>query len=227
MNKDKDDIINFFSYINDFDCDLKPNVTFLIAPSAINIYLSQLINKTKIKIIAQDVSEFDQGSYTGQIASKTLSSYDINYCIVGHSETRKYFNITNKQINEKAIQCLNNQIKPIICVGENKEVYEQQKTINYIIDEIKACTKEIDINEVIIAYEPLWAIGTGLTPKISEIDELANRLKETFKSLTLIYGGSVNKNNINEIFNCDSIDGVLIGNASLNPIDYLELIHKI
>lgn len=228
MNKDKDDVLCFFDKLNRLNFAWNRNIEYLIAASDINIYLSQLLNKTKIKIIGQDVSQFAKGSYTGQNSAKTLASYDVEYCIIGHSETRKYFNVNDEAVNLKVKECLENNIKPIICVGEDKEIYDNNQTKKFIVDQIRKCLDGIDDDqEVIIAYEPLWAIGTGLTPELDEIENITTLIKQTFDNVDIVYGGSVNKNNIKDILSIDTIDGVLVGNASLNVDDYIDLIKEL
>ena len=168
----------------------------------------------------QDCSIFHEGAYTGDISASMLSDIKCSFCIVGHSERRKNFNETNEDILKKASNCLQYNINPIICVGETFEEKKSNTTKEILSDQIcNSIPENSSKNNTIIAYEPIWAIGTGLTPSFEEIDEIHYFIKNKIKGVEnykILYGGSVNSSNSKEILNLDNVDGVLIGGASLD-----------
>jgi len=175
---------------------------------------------------AQDVSEHDNGAYTGDISAEMLREMNVKYVIVGHSERRLYHKETNKQVRAKAAAAIKNGIIPIICVGETAKEKESGQTTSVIKKMLMESIPES--GEYIIAYEPRWAIGTGLTPKKSEI---ASAIKTIFNTLPqpkpILYGGSVNADNANGIISIPHIDGLLIGGASLKSETFIPIIKSI
>ena len=221
MNLLKDEIDE---YIKNVKNHLKENVIFC-APF---IYLDKLI-ENGFKVGAQDVSEYDNGAYTGEISSTQLKSLGCMYSIVGHSERRMYFD-DNKRVNEKIKKLLRDGLTPILCVGENKEEYENKETGNVIKRELQEAFKDVDPSNVIIAYEPIWAIGTGLVPINSEIESIAQLIKEFINEeyktdIKVLYGGSVSTKNINELEKISNIDGYLVGGASIKVDEWNSLIN--
>lgn len=221
MNLLKDEIDE---YIKNVKNHLKENVIFC-APF---IYLDKLI-ENGFKVGAQDVSEYDNGAYTGEVSSTQLKSLGCMYSIVGHSERRMYFD-DNKRVNEKIKKLLRDGLTPILCVGENKEEYENKETGNVIKRELQEAFKDVDPSNVIIAYEPIWAIGTGLIPNNSEIESIAQLIKEFINEeyktdIKVLYGGSVSTKNINELEKISNIDGYLVGGASIKVDEWNSLIN--
>lgn len=221
MNLLKDEIDE---YIKNVKNHLKENVIFC-APF---IYLDKLI-ENGFKVGAQDVSEYDNGAYTGEISSTQLKSLGCMYSIVGHSERRMYFD-DNKRVNEKIKKLLRDGLTPILCVGENKEEYENKETGNVIKRELQEAFKDVDPSNVIIAYEPIWAIGTGLVPNNSEIESIAQLIKEFINEeyktdIKVLYGGSVSTKNIDELEKISNIDGYLVGGASIKVDEWNSLIN--
>lgn len=221
MNLLKDEIDE---YIKNVKNHLKENVIFC-APF---IYLDKLI-ENGFKVGAQDVSEYDNGAYTGEVSSTQLKSLGCMYSIVGHSERRMYFD-DNRRVNEKIKKLLRDGLTPILCVGENKEEYENKETGNVIKRELQEAFKDIDPSNVIIAYEPIWAIGTGLIPNNSEIESIAQLIKEFINEeyktdIKVLYGGSVSTKNINELEKISNIDGYLVGGASIKVDEWNSLIN--
>lgn len=179
-----------------------------------------------ITIGAQDVSNHDDGAYTGDISAKMLKDANIKYVIVGHSERRLYHNETNEIVKQKATISIKNGIIPIICVGETLE----EKNAGHTIAVIKKMLLESipDTGEYIIAYEPRWAIGTGLTPSESEIVTAVKTIFDTLPNpMPILYGGSVNKDNARDIVSIPYVDGLLIGGASLKSDTFLPIIKSI
>tara|TARA_Y100000996_G_scaffold376737_1_gene328307 strand:+ start:822 stop:1532 length:711 start_codon:yes stop_codon:yes gene_type:complete len=180
-------------------------------------------NFPKNIISAQNIDTHGLGASTGSLDISYLSENKIEYCILGHSEVRSNFNETDCLVKQKLELCLSNKIKPIICIGESEKIYKSKKTKNFLKNQIEDIfSKKIFYRELIIAYEPLWSIGTGLTPKIEEIDEISSYLvkitkKYTFKNINILYGGSVNLTNVSDILNLRNVNGVLVGSASTKP----------
>ncbi len=209
MNGDKKFIETFFE--NDFS---SPNTVIICPPSA---YLSTVHSHLKNNIFlgAQNSSDQDNGAYTGDISAQMLKDIGCSYVILGHSERRQLHNETDALINKKALKAMENGITPIICVGETLEQKEKGKTIDIIKNQLNICTRDLSA-PYLIAYEPVWAIGSGLTPTLSEIETVTSFIKGRFKRPAL-YGGSVKLTNYKEILDSVDVDGVLLGGASLCP----------
>lgn len=209
--------------------------TVICAPFTHLAILNINANKN-IKIGAQNLSEFEKGAYTGEVSANMLESLNIKYVIVGHSERRGFFNESNEQVNLKIKQALNHKIKPIICCGESLELRKSGTFFPFIQAQIKAALYEIsekEIKECIIAYEPIWAIGTGETASAEQAQEVHAFIRaeiaklytnEIAQSVTIIYGGSVKPNNAKELFLANDIDGALVGGASLKAADFNQII---
>ena len=188
--------------------------TIILCPTS--IYLTNF-TKGKIKLGAQNVSSNIIGAHTGEVSASQLKSIDVDYCIVGHSERRKEQNETNAEIKEKIMRLLEENITPILCIGETKEEREQNK-VNQIINEELKILKDIpNKDNIIIAYEPIWSIGTGLIPTNKEIIEVMNIIKSIYPQNKVLYGGSANEKNIDQLKTIKQIDGYLIGGMSLHP----------
>lgn len=192
---------------------IQSNHTIVLCPSL--PYLSKFYLKN-IELGSQNVSSYYEGAYTGEVAASQLKDLGVKYCIVGHSERRKYQKETNQEINRKVNMLLDNDIIPILCVGENSNERQAGMTIIKVINEIKECLRDIDnISKVIIAYEPIWAIGTGNIPSREQIDSVLKEIKEDYPENLLVYGGSLSNDNIEEINKSTYIDGYLLGGLSL------------
>ena len=176
-----------------------------------------------VTIGAQDVSQFDNGAYTGDISAKMLNDAGVKYVIVGHSERRIYHNETNKIVKQKATQAIKHKIIPVICVGETLTEKESGKTKSVIKKMLLESVPES--GKYIIAYEPVWAIGSGKTPTKDEIEKV---IKIIYDALAvhkpIIYGGSVTANNATNIMSIKNIDGLLIGGASLKSNTLIPII---
>lgn len=186
---------------------------FIICPSF--VYIASLVNLfPKLDFGAQDCSMHKNGAYTGETSAVMLSDIGCKYVILGHYERRALYNEDNTIIAKKIFQAVGAKLKPIICIGE-LEIRDQKATIDYLMRQLL----EIGINNndnVIIAYEPIWAIGSGLTPSATEIALLFNNIKEFYPNLKLLYGGSVDHTNAHEFLAIEKLDGLLVGGASLN-----------
>ena len=199
----------------------------VICPTAIHLdYLSK--NKNGFYVGAQNVSEHEEGAYTGEISVRSLKETNVNFCIVGHSERRQIFKEIDQEINLKSARLIANNVVPIICIGETLEQKEKGIT-NAVLEEqlMNSIPSSSTFENTIIAYEPVWAIGTGLTPTIEEIDETHRFIRDhndKFNKYKILYGGSVKASNAREITDLANVDGALIGGASLISEEFTKII---
>ena len=199
----------------------------VICPTAIYLdYLSK--NKNGFYVGAQNVSEHEEGAYTGEISVRSLIETNVDFCIVGHSERRQIFKEKDQDINLKSQRLVANNVIPIICIGETLEQKEKGIT-NTVLEEqlMNSIPSSSTFENTIIAYEPVWAIGTGLTPTIDEIDETHRFIRDhndKFNKYKILYGGSVKASNAREITDLANVDGALIGGASLKSEEFTKII---
>ena len=200
----------------------------VICPTAIYLPLFQ---QSHLQLGIQNIFYEDTGAYTGEISPVQAKDYQVSYAIIGHSERRMIFHESNEMFQKKIDACMKHHIKPIFCIGETKEQYDMHKTNQVlkrqIFDVLKNVKKEA-LGELIIAYEPLWAIGTGLVPSNEEIKRITQYIKsiiyQTFHvSVPVLYGGSVNEKNIESLNQIPNIDGFLVGGASTNSSKILKM----
>ncbi len=201
------------------------NVTdLIICPSFIHL---EMMQSNKYGLCAQNGYSVDKGAFTGEVSFYQLRNINVNYSLIGHSERRHIFNEDDVLVSKKIDACINNGIKPILCVGETKEEKESGNTLNVIDRQIIDSIFNKNIKDIIIAYEPVWAIGTGLIPTIDDINLVHLHIKELLNknniNVNVLYGGSVKESNIAEICSLDSVDGVLIGGASNDPNNLLKM----
>ncbi len=185
-----------------------------------------------VAIGAQDVSVHDHGAYTGEVSAKMIADTGAKYVIVGHSERRQYHNETNDIVRQKAAAALAAGLTPIICVGETMDEKQAGKTMDIIESGVRESVPS-DVNgDIIIAYEPRWAIGAGLTPTSDEIATAHKLIADTLADMGLdgtpvLYGASVKGSNAAEIMSVPNVDGVLVGGASLKPDDFIPIITSV
>lgn len=184
---------------------------------------------------AQNVSKFENGAYTGEVSATMLKSLGVDYCIVGHSERRKYFKETNQDIAQKIDRLLHEDITPIMCVGESLDEREANRYLQVIQTQVEEGMFHLNGDQVkrcIIAYEPVWAIGTGLSATKEQAQEVHAFIRkliedkygdEVSEEVSILYGGSCNTKNAKELFAMEDIDGGLIGGASLKSKDFIEI----
>ena len=199
----------------------------VICPTFIHLdYMSK--NKRGFYVGAQNVSQYKDGAFTGEISVDSLSDLNVNFCIVGHSERRQIFCERDDEINFKSANLINNNLIPIICVGETLEEKEKGITNDILAEQLKkSIPSSSDFENTIIAYEPIWAIGTGLTPTIEEIEDTHQFIREhnsKFNKFKILYGGSVKAKNAKEITSLFNVDGALIGGASLKFDEFTKII---
>ncbi len=200
--------------------------TVVIAPpfTAIST-LSNLLQGSNIKISSQNVHWEESGAYTAEISPSMLLEHSVRYAIVGHSEPRKYFSESDEQINLRAISAQKNNLIPILCVGESIEQRERGEAERVIRRQVEQGLEQIDLSNLVIAYEPIWAIGTGKTCESLEANRICALIRQWvgFPDLVIQYGGSVKPQNIDEIMSMSDIDGVLVGGASLDPKNFARI----
>ena len=209
-----------------------------IAPSYLCL-ATAVAKRSPLLICAQNVNEHPSGAYTGEVSIEMLKEIAINYCIIGHSERRQYYHETNQSCNAKIQALFNNDMFPIYCVGETLEQYENNQTKEVVKQQIieglnkVAATK---VKNIIIAYEPVWSIGTGKNASSEIAQDVCHFIRQTLAELysedvanevIIQYGGSVKPENIREYLNQEDIDGALVGGASLKTDSFIELIKNL
>lgn len=176
-------------------------------------------------VAAQDMSQEESGAYTAQTSASMLKSVGANSVILGHSEVRRYHGDTNKMVNDKTIKAIEKGLTPIVCIGETLEEKESGKTKSVLKKQIKENFKNIDFDKIIIAYEPIWAIGTGKTATADDAQEMCKYIRSlTSKNVVIQYGGSVNPKNVKELMEQEDINGALVGGASVDPQSFVKLL---
>lgn len=217
-----------------------PNCEIIIAPSypfLESIY--RQIKETKICLAAQNCNENEQGAFTGEVSAKMIKSIGVKYVIIGHSERRMYFNENNHLLASKINIALHNQLIPIFCCGEPLEIRESETQNSYVCNQIEESLfqlNEQDFSQIIIAYEPIWAIGTGKTASSQQAQDMHKTIRDFVaqkygskiaSNLSILYGGSCKPSNALELFSNPDVDGGLIGGAALSAEDFFEIINAI
>ena len=187
--------------------------------------MAELTKGTSVALSSQNVHWEGEGAFTGEISPAMLLEHGLNYAIVGHSEPRKYFSESDEQINHRARSAQANGLIPIVCVGETNEQRERGEAERVIRRQVEQGLEGLDANDLVVAYEPIWAIGTGKTCEAIEANRICGLIRSWVGAVDLIiqYGGSVKPNNIDELMGMSDIDGVLVGGASLNPESFARI----
>ena len=213
------------------------NEIVLCVPYTDLFYSLLTAQDTKIRIGAQNMHWEETGAYTGEVSGKMLQVINVEYVIIGHSERRQYFNETDETVNKKVKAAFKYNLKPIVCVGESLEQKESGITNEIITNQTKLALEGLSkeqVKNVIIAYEPIWAIGTGKTATSEDannsIKQIRNKIKELYgeevsEQVSILYGGSVKGSNAKELFETSDIDGALVGGASLKVSEFKEIIN--
>ena len=235
MNMLPNEAIEYIQAFEPLVKDAKAEV-ILCVPYTDLFYCLMNAQNTNIKIGAQNVHFEEKGAYTGEVSAKMLKSIGVEYVIIGHSERRQYFAETDETVNKKIKAALANGLKPIVCVGETLEQRESGKTVEIITNQTKLALEGLtreQVKGIIIAYEPIWAIGTGKTATSEDANnsikairtEIANIYgSEVAEEVIIQYGGSVKSSNAKELFACSDIDGGLVGGASLKPDEFSKIV---
>lgn len=230
MNKTSSEARDFAEKINEFEFK---NVDVLLAPSFVSLESFRKILNKKIEVSAQNLSQFDDGAYTGEVSTSMLKDIGVENVIIGHSERRENFFESNEIVNAKVKKALADDFRVILCLGEALEVKAKNKEVDFVKDELLKSLDGIeDIENITIAYEPIWAIGTGKTCSAEDAEKMCREIRqiinknygEISEKIRILYGGSVKPSNAKEILSEENIDGVLVGGASLDPEGFIEII---
>ena len=208
----------------------------ICAPFTLLKDLKEATKGTNIKIGAQNMHFEEKGAFTGEVSPLMLKEIDMDYVVIGHSERRQYFNETDETVNKKVLKALEVGIDPILCVGETLEQREAGKTKDVCKVQVEKALENVlkdDLAKVVVAYEPIWAIGTGKTATAEDANDVISYIREVIKGLygelanevRIQYCGSVKPSNVAEIMGQSDIDGALVGGASLASNDYLDLVN--
>ena len=216
--------------VKDAACDVVVCVPAIDIPA-----VAQAIQGSNIRLGAQNVHFAQKGAFTGEISADMLLEYGVQYVIIGHSERRQYFGETDETVNKRVLRALEAGLLPIVCVGETLSERETGKTEAVLLKSLTEGLKDVQSPEkLIIAYEPVWAIGTGKTATAEQANETIGYIRsvlatlfspETAQAIRIQYGGSMNAGNCKELMSMPEIDGGLIGGASLKPMDFSAIVH--
>lgn len=230
MNKTSSEALEFAKEINEFEFN---KVDVLIAPSFVTLESLRKNLKDEIKLAGQNVSEFEDGAFTGEISTSMLKDIGVEDVIIGHSERREKFSESDEIINAKVKKALEDDLSVILCLGESLEIKEEGKEVDFVRDELLNSLDGVDdLENLTIAYEPIWAIGTGKTCSSEDAENMCKEIRniinekygEISQQIRILYGGSVKPSNAGEILSKENIDGVLVGGASLKASDFIEII---
>lgn len=226
MNKTVDEAVALVEQLkqvaNSSEVDVVVCPPYVCIPAVV-----EAVKGSNIEVGAQNMHFEESGAFTGEIAPSMLTSLGVKYVIIGHSERRQYFAETDETVNKKVLKAIEHNLVPILCVGETLEQREQGITVDLVRLQTKIALKDVkeeDAKKVVIAYEPIWAIGTGRTATSEQAEEVCCAIRkviaeiynqEVADAVRIQYGGSVNGGNANELFNMGNIDGGLVGGASL------------
>jgi len=216
----------------------EPEATVIVAPAYTNLYPTfQALKNTPVIVAAQNMHESAEGAFTGEISAKMLQSIGVTTVILGHSERRAYFHETNEQLAKKVDTAIKANMRVIFCVGEELQDRKDNKHFKLIESQLKQALFQIPAGsweQIILAYEPVWAIGTGETATPEQAQEMHQHIRSFIKEnvgedvaskVSILYGGSVKPSNAREIFAKEDVDGGLIGGASLQAVDFVEIIN--
>lgn len=200
---------------------------------------SEVDEEKNYSVAAQNCYHKKNGAFTGEVSAEMLHSIAITYCVIGHSERREYFNETNTQLADKINLCLDYFITPIFCCGEPLDIRETETQNQFVETQLKESLFQLSpeqLKKIVIAYEPIWAIGTGRTATTAQAQEMHAHIRSTLAKqynpqiadeISILYGGSVKANNARELFSCPDVDGGLVGGASLIAEDFIKIIEAL
>ena len=242
LNLDHLEAIQLLQKLNySLEVNIEDKIDIVIAPSHTSLRSLQTIidaDNLKIKISSQDVSAYIEGAYTGEVSALQLSKLNITHSIIGHSERRTVVNETDETINLKVHNAINNNLIPVVCFGESEEQRDSNAYLSYILNQVNIAVKGLrkdKVEEIIFAYEPIWAIGTGKVASVENAIEVISSVKQEISTkpfydeekIRFIYGGSVSPTNASELLNTKIIDGVLVGGASLDVDKFVQIIKSV
>jgi triosephosphate isomerase len=236
MNKLPNETIDYITKLGPLVKNTQSEI-ILCVPYIDLFYALMHVQGTNIKIGAQNMHWEKSGAYTGEVSGEMLSKMGVDYVIIGHSERRQYFAETDETVNKKIVSALGYNLKPILCVGETLEQRENGLAKEIITKQVELALSNIEsasMKNIIIAYEPIWAIGTGKTATTEDANKTIKWIREKIASLygtevaeeaIIQYGGSVKSSNAKELFSASDIDGGLVGGASLDPEEFSKIIN--
>ena len=234
MNFTIDESLNLIDEIIKRSPSVEAEIIFF--PNYISLQsVKQKLVDTAYMVGSQNVHHNESGAFTGEVSASMLSILDLDYVIIGHSERRQYFNESDNQVNQKIKRALDVNIKPVVCIGETIDERKSGKTTEVLNRQLNKAFDEIDVlsaNKIIVAYEPVWAIGTGVSADENQVLEAHALIKQTLVSIfseniPILYGGSVNASNAFELINLNNVDGFLIGGASLKSESFCQIIENV
>ena len=236
MNLLASEAANLAIGIQDFSQKI-PDVKVVLAPAFTLLHIvKQVISKSNIGLACQNFYFREKGAYTGEVSFEMVKDAGCQYAIVGHSERRKLFDETNEMVNKKIVCAVNNNISVIVCVGENEEERSKGRTFEIIESQVSQALFGLpnkSLNKVCIAYEPVWAIGTGVNATVGQVEEVHNFIRKIISkkvlgaediSMDILYGGSVNPDNCKDLLRNTEVNGALVGGASLNINSFCDII---
>ena len=236
MNTTKPDGVELAKQVAEFSAEVPAEIGLIVAPPFTHLCaVNKALAGSRVELSAQNCADHVSGAYTGEVSAAMLQSMNIDYCIVGHSERRKYFFETNRDVAEKVDRLLKVDINPIVCVGELLEEREEGRHFDVIRSQVSEGLFHLSkdqITKVILAYEPVWAIGTGKTATKDQAQEMHAFIRgliadkysdDVAQEVSILYGGSCNAKNARELFAQPDVDGGLIGGASLKHEDFIEI----
>lgn len=237
MNKTLQEGVALANDLKELLAGQTPNCEVIIGTPFIHLAtVSELVKDSVIKVSAENCADKAAGAYTGEVSAAMVASTGAEYCILGHSERRMYYGETYEILKEKTLLALENNLKPIFCIGELKEEREANKQNEVVKAQLEGSVFNLsaeDFGKIVLAYEPVWAIGTGLTATSDQAEEIHAYIRsliaekygnEVAENTTILYGGSCKGSNAKELFSKPNVDGGLIGGASLKAADFKEII---
>ncbi|WOV86538.1 triose-phosphate isomerase [Sporosarcina oncorhynchi] len=236
MYKTMDEAKSFVTEVNGRLPETDQVQAVICPPSLYLSELATLAEGSALQVGAQTMHDTDEGAFTGEVSPKMLAALSIPFVILGHSERRQYFNETDESVNKKVLAAFSHQLTPIVCVGESLEQREEGKTVETVATQVKKAFQDVHADQAkqaIIAYEPVWAIGTGKTATAEDANEVCKEIRaeigklydeQTASAVRIQYGGSVKPSNLAELLSMDHIDGALVGGASLDANSFVEMI---
>jgi triosephosphate isomerase len=237
MNKTLQEGVALANDLKELLAGQTPNCEVIIGTPFIHLAtVSELVKDSVIKVSAENCADKAAGAYTGEVSAEMVASTGAEYCILGHSERRMYYGETYEILKEKTLLALANNLKPIFCIGELKEEREANKQNEVVKAQLEGSVFNLsaeDFGKIVLAYEPVWAIGTGLTATSDQAEEIHAYIRsliaekygnEVAENTTILYGGSCKGSNAKELFSKPNVDGGLIGGASLKAADFKEII---
>ena len=218
-------------------CSDVTDVDVMIAPTYLSLPLvSTTLRDSRIKVGAQNLYFENQGAFTGEVSAEMIKAAGAEYVIIGHSERRQYFDESDLSVNKKIRAAMGSGLKPVLCIGETETNRDEEKTFSILDKQVSNGLKGLSFDELgnlVLAYEPVWAIGTGKTASVDQVDEVHQYLRSLLEKLfskdfsgktRILYGGSVNPDNVKELMDIKDVDGALVGGASLDAAKFINII---